>query len=169
MKLNSIQMVELKYYYSINKKINKNMSFVNEIPKINSFLNESIIYSDNKSTIDRFYNEAEKLCIDNGIRPSKNIEVLILDIDTVIGCLLIDSGYIYSFDIVIHEKYRGLGLVNDLVKYAVSKYNSLREDNPEYEMQIEVVNPTMVDILVNKFNFKIENTIGNIKILTPNF
>lgn len=53
----------------------------------------------------------------------------------------------FSFDIVVHPDFRGLGIGSELAKYGLQEFKDLKFDIPEIELQLDVVNPQMRKIL----------------------
>lgn len=93
----------------------------------------------------------------------KNIKTILYDINssTVVG-VLYDSydGDKYSFDVIVNPTYQQKGYAKELVNIAISEFeNNYQDYNPNSEMIIDVVNPNMEKLLLNK-NFVIVDKMG---------
>ena len=114
----------------------------------------------------------------SGIRydSSKNISDIALEDGTVIGSTA--SGWyvddkdrlVFSFDIVVEEKYRGKKIGTGLVDRAIQKFESERNESEEAYgkksmMRIEAVNVNFGEYLIRKYGFILEKKFADRIIL----
>lgn len=120
--------------------------------------------------------QAENIAKDSNINILRNKELvgIILDLNTntVAGALWTNTDNDeFSFDIVVNNRYRNKRLSYTLIDKALEEYdykNDMYMDykNTKLPMNVEVVNPLLVNILKNKYNFKIINKINNTTIMS---
>ena len=95
---------------------------------------------------------------------TKDIKDIVLSDGVVVGATAsgwstIDDTAEFSFDVVVKEEHRGVGIGTQLIERAMQMFQSERfnyEDmNLKTIMKLEVVNLPLGDFLINKYGFKV--------------
>lgn len=73
----------------------------------------------------------------------------------------------YSWDIVVNNKYQKQGLGKELVNIAIREYNESKDHNEDPIMRVDVINPIMKKILLQK-GFKVESETPTHTMMTKN-
>ncbi len=131
---------------------------------------------DEESDIDEYEasNEAFKIAEETGVNilRDKNLKGILYDTQekkVVGGLWTSDNSETYSFDIAITPGYQNQGLSSELIKNAIEEYKSQKDMYEEmgepFGMEVDVINPKLVQILQNKYNFKIIKNINDTRTL----
>lgn len=128
------------------------------------------------------YNIDEDEAADSALEIAKNGGINILRdkrlsgilVDTqlskVIGGIWIsDSSDKFSFDIAIDNPYQNMGLSDILITSAIEEYK-LQKDmyddmGEDFEMEVDVINPKLVQILKNKYGFHVIGELSQNRVL----
>jgi hypothetical protein len=87
------------------------------------------------------------------------------------GKLLVSALFIgsdpesFSFDTVVHSLYRGFLLGPELTDVAIQEFHNIQEAYPDIKLELEVVNPQVVDFLKRKYDLEVLKDLGNTKIM----
>jgi ribosomal protein S18 acetylase RimI-like enzyme len=98
-----------------------------------------------------------------GISYRKEPSIVAADLDEEIVYGAIWSSFIddtYSFDIIVSDEARGLGVGSALIDRAIQSFDFYRDYHDDPKMEVHVVNPILVNTFLKK-GFVIEEIIGN--------
>lgn len=116
------------------------------------------IYSDDidSDDADMAYKMAKKHGI--SVLSDKDLYAIIKMNDEVAAALWTTWNYEeYSFDIVVNNKYQGIGLAKELVDIVINNFNQDKEAfGDEAIIRADVINPKMEKILLSK-GFEVES------------
>ena len=124
------------------------------------------------------HQEAELVMKQVGIRPdsTKELKLVAVDNDVVIGAVYAgwhrdndEEGeiHVFSWDIGVLPKYQGQRVGTMLIDDIMKTYRSEQGDYGDRTMvQLQVVNPRLTTLLINKYGFKLHKEIGRDQILT---
>ena len=138
------------------------------------YLNESIVKNElNNIESDDLYDEL--IVKTNKLRKSNNevsfgsadIFEVIYDEKTndLIGASWIELSDVFSFHIIINPKYRKQGYAKKLIDGSMQKYTNMKKHRPDFKIQLNVVNDTLVDGLIKKYGLKVKSRSNNNTIL----
>lgn len=99
----------------------------------------------------------------------KEPSIVAMDGDEVVGVLFTSMvGYKFSFDIVVDEKHRNIGVGSKLAEYGIEEFKELHSDMPEIELQLDVVNPRMRKIL-ERMGLKILEHVAGDRVIMGHY
>jgi hypothetical protein len=139
--------------------------------------NEDDDYDDEQeSSIDvsQAENDAINIAKETGVNilRDKNLKGILYDTNEkiVVGALWTsDDSDAFSFDIAITPSYQKQGLSSKLITNAIEEYNYQKsmydEMDQPFPMEVDVINPKLVDILKTKYGFKIIKNINDTRTL----
>jgi len=78
-----------------------------------------------------------------------------LDNGEVVGASFVTEYGDFEFDVVVHPSHRRKGIAKELIRNAVQEFDFRSEADPEIVMQVDVVNPDMVNYM-NSLGFVIK-------------
>jgi hypothetical protein len=133
-------------------------------------------YDEQESSIDEYQaaDDAIKIAKETGVNilRDKNLKGILYDTNEkiVVGALWTSDGSdTFSFDIAITPKYQNQGLSSELIKNAIEEYKvqkDIYEDMGEpFGMEVDVINPKLVEILKNKYGFKTIKNVNDTRTL----
>jgi len=102
-----------------------------------------------------YESEAWDLAQNSSINVLSNKELLDYRVNqntnSVIGAVFYSvDNEVYSFDVVVDEKYQRQGIGTELTDSALQYYEEIRDAYPDLKIEVETVNPGMEKILLNK-------------------
>lgn len=102
----------------------------------------------------------------------KNLFEILIDskLNKVIGGIWVSNGNdTFSFDIAIDGSYQNMGLSDILIKSVIEEYKyqkDMYDDMGEdFKMEVEVINPKLVQILKNKYGFHVVGELSHNHVL----
>ena len=124
-----------------------------------------IKYNVSKDAEKKIYKKALEITKERNLKIHYGKELLyyIMDDEDIVGVLFIsDNVDDFSWDVAVSKDYDGEGIGKILITKAIEEYEELKTIyGDDYLMKIEVVNPKMKDIMINKFGFKISETLSD--------
>ena len=114
------------------------------------------------------YNDITALQKDSGINilSDKELSDIIRENDKIVGALWTSwDNDTFSFDIIVHPKFRNKGYAKQLIKMALSQFNDEKEAYNNPKLEVDAVNPHMEEMLKKHFGFKELSRIGGHVIL----
>jgi GNAT superfamily N-acetyltransferase/DNA-directed RNA polymerase subunit RPC12/RpoP len=133
-------------------------------------------YDEQESSIDEYQavDDALKIAKETGVNilRDKNIKGILYDTNEkiVVGALWIsDDSDAFSFDIAITPSYQNQGLSSELIRNAIDEYNYQKSAYDEmgnpFPMEVDVINPKLVEILKTKYGFKTIKNVNDTRAL----
>jgi ribosomal protein S18 acetylase RimI-like enzyme len=142
----------------------------------NEFDDENEDYDEQESSIDEYQaaDDALKIAKETGVNilRDKNIKGILYDTNEkiVVGALWTsDDSDTFSFDIAITPSYQNQGLSSELIRNAIDEYNNQKsmydEMGEPFGMEVDVINPKLVEILKTKYGFKTIKNVNDTRAL----
>jgi ribosomal protein S18 acetylase RimI-like enzyme len=133
-------------------------------------------YDEQESSIDEYQaaDDALKIAKETGVNilRDKNIKGILYDTNEkiVVGALWTsDDSDTFSFDIAITPSYQNQGLSSELIRNAIDEYNNQKsmydEMGEPFGMEVDVINPKLVEILKTKYGFKTIKNVNDTRAL----
>jgi ribosomal protein S18 acetylase RimI-like enzyme len=133
-------------------------------------------YDEQESSIDEYQaaDDALKIAKETGVNilRDKNIKGILYDTNEkiVVGALWTsDDSDTFSFDIAITPSYQNQGLSSELIRNAIDEYNNQKsmydEMGEPFGMEVDVINPKLVEILKKKYGFKTIKNVNDTRAL----
>jgi ribosomal protein S18 acetylase RimI-like enzyme/DNA-directed RNA polymerase subunit RPC12/RpoP len=133
-------------------------------------------YDEQESSIDEYQaaDDAIKIAKETGVNilRDKNLKGILYDTNEkiVVGALWTsDDSDAFSFDIAITPSYQNQGLSSELIRNAIEEYNYQKSTYDEmgelFPMEVDVINPKLVEILKTKYGFKTIKNVNDTRAL----